>query len=44
MASPPELAPIEDLIEALQKGRYLGLSALIMVIWDYSEPTSYMTE
>lgn len=41
MASPPELALAEELIEALQKARYIGISALVMVIWDYSELTSY---
>ncbi len=38
--SRPPLQVIVDWIPAIVKGRYLGLSAWSMFIWDHGEPTN----
>jgi hypothetical protein len=38
--SRPPLEVIVGRIPAVEKGRYMGLSAWIMFLWDHGEPTS----
>jgi len=38
LSLPPEL--VQRLIEGVQRARYVQLSALIVLMWDYGEPTS----
>ena len=43
-SSPLPLELAENLLAGLQKSRYVGLSALVMLVWDHCEPTSCIFE